>query len=212
MRVPGDATEVQMQGRHPIDPNTSPKQLAGPDFDVGTCNKPDCRHSQPPKPRSTDSKEGDDDDDPEVPDSENSVEDRLQYLLDCAQQVGFDDFDAALSAYYTVKFTSTSPLVLEQRMSRVRRLPNLLADLRHQAPTWRPREQRGYQDEVVKAAEEVCAKEYKEFLSQIRDGTKQSCEIVSHDGREGIYQSSLEEEVRTFERTYLKLHLTQILD
>lgn len=135
----------------------------------------------------------DDYDDLEIPSIDASIEERLQYLLGCAQSVGFDSFDAVLSAYYTLDVDRASGLVLEQRMSRVRRLPNLLADLRREAPTWRPREQSGYQNETVKAAEDICASECRVFLSRRKD-TDQT-PALSEETSLSLCQGLLEEEV-----------------
>jgi hypothetical protein len=93
-----------------------------------------------------------------------TVEERFEYVLNCGQRVGFDNFDTMALHYYTRNFNPTSALALEQRMSRNRRLPELLAELRKQSTTWIPWQRRGYEDQTLKAAEEICMIEYGEFL------------------------------------------------
>ncbi|KAJ2984656.1 hypothetical protein NUW58_g5943 [Xylaria curta] len=98
-----------------------------------------------------------------LPNSQATVEEQFEYVLHCAQRVGFDSFDTMALQYYTRNFNPTSPLALEQHFSRNRRLPELLAELRKQSATWNMWERRGYQDETLKAAQEICTAEYGEF-------------------------------------------------
>ncbi|SPQ24143.1 572f3c0a-a4b0-4d84-b773-914d2d4e6420 [Thermothielavioides terrestris] len=99
-----------------------------------------------------------------IPGPHATVEDRFSYVLACARRVGFDwDFDALATQYYAHDFEPGSALALEQRLSRKRRLPTLLAQLRQCSPTWSPGQRRGYQDETLRAAEEICARECIEF-------------------------------------------------
>ncbi|KAI1152284.1 hypothetical protein F4825DRAFT_313132 [Nemania diffusa] len=93
-----------------------------------------------------------------------TVEEKFEYILSCGQRVGFDSFDTMALHYYTRNFNPTSALALEQRMSRNRRLPELLAELRKQSTTWSTWQRRGYEDQTLKAAEEICVTEYSEFL------------------------------------------------
>ncbi|KAF2970438.1 hypothetical protein GQX73_g3100 [Xylaria multiplex] len=101
-----------------------------------------------------------------------TVEEQFEYVLGCAQRVGFDSFDTMALHYYTRNFHPASALALEQRLSRNRRLPELLAELRKQSTTWNPWQRRGYQDEILKAAEEICAIEYSGFHKADGNGSE----------------------------------------
>ncbi|KAI0975225.1 hypothetical protein F4678DRAFT_320588 [Xylaria arbuscula] len=92
-----------------------------------------------------------------------TMEQQFEYVLSCAQRAGFDSFDTMALHYYTRNFNPSSALALEQRLSRNRRLPELLAELRKQSTNWSTLQRRGYQDEILKAAEEICAMEYNVF-------------------------------------------------
>ncbi|KAI0905120.1 hypothetical protein F4823DRAFT_633261 [Ustulina deusta] len=98
-----------------------------------------------------------------LPNQQATVEEQFEYVLSCAQRVGFDSFDTMALLYYTRNFDPASVLGTEQRLSRNRRLPELLAELRKQSTTWSALQRRGYQDETLKSAEEICAMEYGEF-------------------------------------------------
>lgn len=98
-----------------------------------------------------------------VPSLHAPVEERFEYVLRCAQRVGLQGFDTLASQYYARNFNPGSALALEQRLSRNRRLPGLLAELRKESTTWSAWQRRGYEDEILKAAEEICASECREF-------------------------------------------------
>ncbi|KAJ8131699.1 hypothetical protein O1611_g1931 [Lasiodiplodia mahajangana] len=97
------------------------------------------------------------------PNPQATLEERFEYVLSCAQRAGFDSFDTLSYHYYTRNFNPASALALDQRMSRNRRVPELLAELRKQAASWSTWQRRGYEDEMLKAAEEICITEFNEF-------------------------------------------------
>jgi hypothetical protein len=97
-------------------------------------------------------------------DNATRVEERLEYVLDCAHQVGFDDFDEIMSAYYTSKFDDGSPLSFDQRQSRNRKLPGLLAAVRKSSATWTNWEKQGYYAELFRAAEVTLQAEFGSFI------------------------------------------------
>ncbi|KAM0804917.1 hypothetical protein BDR22DRAFT_473636 [Usnea florida] len=99
----------------------------------------------------------------DVPSIDSTVEEKFEYLLARARTVGFNGFDALASQYYTLNFDHTSSLALEQRTSRNRHLPAILAELRQRSGNWMPWERHGYQAEILKSAEEICATECSEF-------------------------------------------------
>ncbi|KAJ4424521.1 hypothetical protein N0V82_000845 [Gnomoniopsis sp. IMI 355080] len=97
-----------------------------------------------------------------MPDAQATIEERFEYLLRCARHMGFDNFDTMAAQYYARDFNPTSALASEQRLSRKRRLPELLAELRTQSTTWSAWQRRGYEDEILRAAEAICVLEYHE--------------------------------------------------
>lgn len=134
----------------------------------------------------------------EVPGPHASVEERFSYVLDCARRVGFGwDFDALAMQYYADDFEWGSALALEQRMSRNRRLPGLLAKLRQCVPTWSSGQRRGYQDEILKAAEDICARECSEFYRKYRQEGKKNDGANDEEGDGGTTAIMLEDHVST---------------
>lgn len=98
-----------------------------------------------------------------MPGANNTIEERFEYVLDCARKVGFETFDSMATQYYASNFDQSSSLAMDQRVSRNRHLPAMLADLRQNSNNWSVWERRGYQDETLKAAEEICAQECRDF-------------------------------------------------
>ncbi|KAI0400812.1 hypothetical protein F4802DRAFT_471427 [Xylaria palmicola] len=98
-----------------------------------------------------------------LPSPQATVEERFEYVLGCARRVGFDNFDTMASQYYLQNFHPDSKLAKEQQTSRSQHVPELLAELRKQAPSWGPWERRRYQDETLREVHDICAEEYSEF-------------------------------------------------
>jgi hypothetical protein len=94
---------------------------------------------------------------------EATIDDRFEYILECAKQVGFDGFDSLVAKYYTADFSDDSILSQEQRLSRNRHLPGILAELRDKSKGWTQWERQGYQSEILKAAEAIFVAECKTF-------------------------------------------------
>ena len=115
--------------------------------------------SEPPPSTVTDDLE-------EIPALDATVEEKFDFLLACTRRVGYDSFDTLVSQYYSKSFDHASALALDQRLSRNRRLPAILAELRDRSETWTPWERRGYQDEILKSAEKICISEYHDLLRQ----------------------------------------------
>ncbi len=84
---------------------------------------------------------------------------RLQYVLDRINRIGFGNFDMVASAYYGGNFGESSPLADEQRISRNRRLPNVLLDIFRAANEWSEWERRGLHEEVLKQTERMLVPE-----------------------------------------------------
>lgn len=87
------------------------------------------------------------------------LDERLDHIMKIANDMSFDSFDAVAEAYYISNFTPSSHLVNEQRLSRSRRLPNLLAKLCDAADHWSSWESRGFHDEIIKKAESLLVAE-----------------------------------------------------
>lgn len=98
-----------------------------------------------------------------MPNQSSSVEDRFEYVLECARRVGFDNFDTMAAQYYAGGFDPCSSLAMDQRVSRNRHLPALVSEIQENSADWSAWERRGYQDEVLKVAETICAAECREF-------------------------------------------------
>jgi len=71
----------------------------------------------------------------------------------------FPNFDSLVTAYYCETFADSSPLANEQRLSRNRRLPKVVADLFSAAQTWTSWEARGFHEEILKTAEAMLISE-----------------------------------------------------
>nr|ADY16693.1 TqaK [Penicillium aethiopicum] len=94
-----------------------------------------------------------------VPAKQTSLNDRLECVMECVINNGFENFDALVTAYYNGIFAESSPLAYEQRLSRTRRLPKVIADVCHTADQWDSRERRGLQEEIVKTTENLLSSE-----------------------------------------------------
>lgn len=92
-----------------------------------------------------------------------NMEERLRFVTDQAKAMGFPSFDDAVMAYYNHSFPESSPLYNEQRLSRNRRLPRVLATVRESAQEWSEWERRGFQEEIVRSAEENLVREFHAF-------------------------------------------------
>ncbi|KAI4210940.1 MAG: hypothetical protein LQ351_006259 [Letrouitia transgressa] len=122
-----------------------------------------------------------------APGADATMEERFAYLMACARRVGFDGFDDLASRYYAMNFDHASVLALDQRMSRHRGLPMLLTELRQRSTQWMPWERRGYEDEILKSAEQLCASECEEFRNDENMMQSQSVvEMTLQDNNEHI--------------------------
>ena len=84
---------------------------------------------------------------------------RFQTILDTIQAAGFENFDAAVSSYYTHAFEKNSAADLAQKTSRARRLAGVMTSLHESSATWTLWEARGYRHQVVEAAESIYSSE-----------------------------------------------------
>lgn len=90
---------------------------------------------------------------------------RLHHVIDQARAAGYDSLDAVFREYYNAAFSSGSPLGVDQRLSRNRRLPGTIASVGRNAQNWSAWERRGLEEELVKCAEAVLIDECHAFRS-----------------------------------------------
>ncbi|KAL1619692.1 hypothetical protein SLS56_010024 [Neofusicoccum ribis] len=114
------------------------------------------------------------------------LDERIEYVLECAQTAGFDSFDALASAYYTGTFDDGSLLAAEQRLSRNRRLSKLLADVFDAARGWSAWERRGFHEEILQSAEAMLVAECAGFARLLDErgqggGATGTGEALLHD-------------------------------
>lgn len=84
-----------------------------------------------------------------------SLDENLLFILECADSLGFDNFDSLVTTYYNERFYEPSPLASEQQLSRNRRLPKVLAEIFHAAGNWSDLEQRGLREEILSQTESM---------------------------------------------------------
>lgn len=93
------------------------------------------------------------------PVTQNALGERIGSIMEAVQAAGFDSFDALVSAYYCDTFGEASSLANEQRLSRNRRLPKVIADVFQATKGWSTWERRGFQEEILKTAESMLISE-----------------------------------------------------
>ncbi|EEP77456.1 predicted protein [Uncinocarpus reesii 1704] len=91
--------------------------------------------------------------------SQASLDERFELIMECVAATGFDSFDTLVTAYYNETFGESSPLANEQRLSRNRRLPRVIADVFDAAGGWSPWERRGFHEEILKTTETMLLSE-----------------------------------------------------
>lgn len=87
------------------------------------------------------------------------IDGRFEGMLEYCRAMGFDSFDSLVSAYYSHNFDGSSPLATQQRLSRNRHLPKVLADVFDAAKGWSDWERRGLHEEIMKQAESILVSE-----------------------------------------------------
>lgn len=101
--------------------------------------------------------------------SNGTLDDKFEFLLECTQAIGSDNFDALAITYYTGKFGSSTPLANEQRLSRNRGLPKLIGEVHNAAREWSDWERRGFYEEVLRTTELVLVGEVERGRASLRD-------------------------------------------
>ena len=98
-----------------------------------------------------------------------TLNERFEFMLECTQAVGSDNFDSLAIAYYTGKFGPCTPLSNEQRLSRNRGVPKLIREVHSAAREWSDWERRGFYDEVLKTTELVLVGEVARASESLRE-------------------------------------------
>ncbi|KAJ4858302.1 hypothetical protein T069G_06569 [Trichoderma breve] len=93
------------------------------------------------------------------PVTQTALGERIGSIMEAVQAAGFDSFDALVSAYYCDTFGEASSLANEQRLSRNRRLPKVIADVFQATKGWSTWERRGFQEEILKTSEAMLISE-----------------------------------------------------
>jgi hypothetical protein len=92
---------------------------------------------------------------------DHKLDERFEYVLYCLRTAGCESFDGLVTAYYSSNFDEASTLAMEQRLSRNRGLPNVVAELFRSAGSWSEWERRGFHEELLKTTEMMLIAESK---------------------------------------------------
>jgi hypothetical protein len=104
--------------------------------------------------------DGDDIENDEDDDSRSeSIEARLERVLNTVEDTGFDGIDSMTSTYYTSEFSDDSIIHPMQSASRTRHLRVLLAALQASYKSWSERARGAYTEQIIRAAEAICSDE-----------------------------------------------------
>lgn len=113
---------------------------------------------------------------------------RFQTILDTVQAAGFENFDAAVSGYYTHAFEKNSAADLAQKTSRARRLAGVMTSLHESSANWTLWEARGYRHQVVEAAESI----YSSEVTRLANSRKRKRDHSQDPGRNSRSSSEFE--------------------
>lgn len=96
------------------------------------------------------------------------MDERVGSIIMYLETMGFENFDELVRTYYGQNFGEASFLCNEQRLSRNRRLPGVIASLFCAAARWTTWERRGFQEEILKATEAMLTSESLEAHSDLQ--------------------------------------------
>ncbi|KAH7309180.1 hypothetical protein B0I35DRAFT_95203 [Stachybotrys elegans] len=108
-----------------------------------------------------------------------SAVERLEHVLEVMNRSGFESLESLMSEYYTADFRPFPRLAGLQHLSRNRKLPSLLADLRINAASWTEWEAQGYKSEIVWSAESILTAERRKLPSALQ-------QLMERDGENGL--------------------------
>ncbi|XPS69777.1 hypothetical protein M3J09_002034 [Ascochyta lentis] len=106
-----------------------------------------------------------------------NVDERVGSVIRYSGTMGFETFDDLVRTYYGQQFGETSFLCNEQRLSRNRRLPGVIASLFCATTEWTPWERRGFQEEILKATEAMLISESLEAHFDLQNRAKCALEV-----------------------------------
>ncbi|RYP75283.1 hypothetical protein DL771_002503 [Monosporascus sp. 5C6A] len=96
------------------------------------------------------------------------MDERVGCALTYLRTVGFKNIDELVCTYYGQQFQEASFLYNEQRLSRNRRLPGVVASVFCAATKWSAWESRGFHEEILKATEAMLISESEEAWSELQ--------------------------------------------
>lgn len=93
-------------------------------------------------------------DQPPLPQDHDDVGSKFERILQLIEDAGLQGFDSLVEQYYTGSFKEDTVIYYAQSKSRSRSLGHLLGCLHESTKNWGGREARGYQQHIIKVAEE----------------------------------------------------------
>jgi hypothetical protein len=103
----------------------------------------------------------------DLPATNAPLEERFEFIMECIMAIGLDNFDKLVTTYYVETFKESSPLANEQRLSRNRRLPKVIADLFCATKEWSTWERWGFHEEILKTTETMLISENSKARSAV---------------------------------------------
>ncbi|KAK2593237.1 hypothetical protein QQS21_009077 [Conoideocrella luteorostrata] len=90
-----------------------------------------------------------------IPSKQATLDERVRYIMSQIEANGFSNFDALVNTYYGGTFPEISPVAHEQRLSRNRRLPGVIAELYNNTEQWTHWERLGFHEEIMNISEKM---------------------------------------------------------
>ncbi|GAB1312555.1 hypothetical protein MFIFM68171_02765 [Madurella fahalii] len=165
---------TRLNGSEKVDPNTS---LASPRAEAGHAYAAATHESQGHKNKRTRFSFAEAP--PLPPCAKESLENRIIHVLNAVEEMGFENLDAVVTAYYTATFAEGSLPHYAQSTSRSRRLRQFLTDLHESSKSWVGREAQGYHDERIAAMEQTYEEEMARLVHSDTRGTEAEDETTS---------------------------------
>ena len=129
-----------------------------------------------------------------------TIEQRIDFMLDCTKYAGFENFENLAAEYYTGHFDEMSQASEAQRMSRSRGLPLLLEAVGRSAHDWPKYESQSYEGEIFRSAEALLERELKNFAE-----TSEAVQFLAQLGdHEDMGISTVVDSIRGQQKSFLK--------
>ena len=94
-----------------------------------------------------------------IPGRYDAMDDRFESVMERVETVGFENFDSLVAAYYSKTFPESSPLYIEEWLSRNQRLPRVLSEIFGSSAQWTVRERQGFNEGITKISESILTAE-----------------------------------------------------